>query len=75
MWNDKVFEWEKKIILISNLKKLMVFFNLYILNLTAMNFVQMLKYGVARMHDLIQDIQYWKTFYLSGRLQKPVCVS
>ncbi|XP_050944451.1 uncharacterized protein LOC103484252 isoform X6 [Cucumis melo] len=33
---------------------------------------KMLKYGVARMHDLIQDIQYWKTFYLSGRLQKPV---
>ncbi|XP_022146570.1 phosphatidate cytidylyltransferase, mitochondrial isoform X1 [Momordica charantia] len=31
-----------------------------------------LKYGVVRMHDLIQDILYWKTFYLSGRLQKPV---
>jgi translocator assembly and maintenance protein 41 len=32
-----------------------------------------LKYGVVRMHDLVQDILDWKRFYLSGRLQKPVC--
>lgn len=51
------------------------FWVLYLLNLTSWAFVQMLKYGVVRMHDLIQDILYWKIFYLSGRLQKPVCVS
>ncbi|CAN4083674.1 unnamed protein product [Withania somnifera] len=32
----------------------------------------MIKYGVVRMHDLIQDIWGWERFYLSGRLQKPV---
>lgn len=32
------------------------------------------KYGVVRMHDLIDDIVEWKRFYLSGRLQKPVNV-
>ncbi|GAV75041.1 Mmp37 domain-containing protein [Cephalotus follicularis] len=30
------------------------------------------KYGVVRMHDLVQDILNWERFYLSGRLQKPV---
>ncbi|KAB1227498.1 hypothetical protein CJ030_MR1G027437 [Morella rubra] len=35
---------------------------------------KMLKYGVVRMHDLIQDIINWERFYLSGRLQKPVCI-
>ncbi|GMH01057.1 hypothetical protein Nepgr_002896 [Nepenthes gracilis] len=30
------------------------------------------KYGVVRMHDLIEDILHWDRFYLSGRLQKPV---
>ncbi|XP_021666810.1 uncharacterized protein LOC110654974 isoform X2 [Hevea brasiliensis] len=33
---------------------------------------KMLKYGVVRMHDLVQDILNWKRFYLCGRLQKPV---
>ncbi|XP_019265561.1 PREDICTED: phosphatidate cytidylyltransferase, mitochondrial isoform X2 [Nicotiana attenuata] len=33
---------------------------------------KMFKYGVVRMHDLIQDILGWERFYLSGRLQKPV---
>ncbi|XP_007040998.2 PREDICTED: phosphatidate cytidylyltransferase, mitochondrial isoform X1 [Theobroma cacao] len=33
---------------------------------------KMLKYGVVRMHDLVQDILNWERFYLSGRLQKPV---
>ncbi|XP_043810726.1 phosphatidate cytidylyltransferase, mitochondrial isoform X2 [Manihot esculenta] len=33
---------------------------------------KMLKYGVVRMHDLVQDIMNWKRFYLCGRLQKPV---
>ncbi|KAK4858485.1 hypothetical protein QYF36_017162 [Acer negundo] len=33
---------------------------------------KMLKYGVVRMHDLVQDILSWERFYLSGRLQKPV---
>ncbi|XP_044497666.1 phosphatidate cytidylyltransferase, mitochondrial-like [Mangifera indica] len=28
---------------------------------------RMLKYGVVRMHDLVQDILNWETFYLSGR--------
>ncbi|XP_017240790.1 uncharacterized protein LOC108213493 isoform X3 [Daucus carota subsp. sativus] len=32
---------------------------------------KMYKYGVVRVDDLIQDILDWKTFYLSGRLQKP----
>ncbi|KAK6150243.1 hypothetical protein DH2020_017768 [Rehmannia glutinosa] len=35
---------------------------------------RMFKYGVVRMHDLVQDILEWKRFYLSGRLQKPVNV-
>lgn len=35
---------------------------------------KMYKYGVVRVDDLIQDILEWKTFYLSGRLQKPVRV-
>lgn len=30
------------------------------------------KYGVVRMHDLVEDILNWERFYLSGRLQKPV---
>lgn len=33
---------------------------------------KMFKYGVVRMHDLLQDVQYWDKFYLCGRLQKPV---
>lgn len=33
----------------------------------------MFKYGVVRMNDLVHDIMDWKSFYLSGRLQKPVC--
>ncbi|XP_019059389.1 PREDICTED: uncharacterized protein LOC104824626 isoform X5 [Tarenaya hassleriana] len=33
---------------------------------------RMLKYGVVRMHNLVQDILNWDRFYLSGRLQKPV---
>lgn len=32
----------------------------------------MFKYGVVRMHDLVQDILGWERFYISGRLQKPV---
>ncbi|KAL0352646.1 UNVERIFIED_CONTAM: Phosphatidate cytidylyltransferase, mitochondrial [Sesamum angustifolium] len=32
---------------------------------------RMFKYGVVRMHDLVQDILGWDRFYLSGRLQKP----
>ncbi|KAF7842934.1 phosphatidate cytidylyltransferase, mitochondrial isoform X1 [Senna tora] len=35
---------------------------------------KMFKYGVVRMHDLLQDVLYWERFYLSGRLQKPVHV-
>ncbi|KAF9593869.1 hypothetical protein IFM89_025660 [Coptis chinensis] len=35
---------------------------------------KMIKYGVVRMHDLVQDIFSWEHFYLSGRLQKPVNV-
>ncbi|BFG28500.1 hypothetical protein CerSpe_147740 [Prunus speciosa] len=35
---------------------------------------KMFKYGVVRMHDLVQDILNWERFYLSGRLQKPVHV-
>lgn len=25
------------------------------------------------MHDLVEDVLKWDRFYLSGRLQKPVC--
>ncbi|XP_048500351.1 uncharacterized protein LOC104908369 isoform X3 [Beta vulgaris subsp. vulgaris] len=32
------------------------------------------KYGVVRVHDLVEDVLNWETFYLSGRLQKPVHV-
>ncbi|KAJ0082255.1 hypothetical protein Patl1_12125 [Pistacia atlantica] len=35
---------------------------------------KMLKYGVVGMHDLVQDMLNWERFYLSGRLQKPVCL-
>ncbi|GER41786.1 mitochondrial translocator assembly andmaintenance protein 41 homolog [Striga asiatica] len=35
---------------------------------------RMFKYGVVRARDLVQDILEWKSFYLSGRLQKPVNV-
>ncbi|KAI3988582.1 hypothetical protein MKX01_011479 [Papaver californicum] len=33
---------------------------------------RMVKYGVVRMHNLVQDLLNWESFYLSGRLQKPV---
>ncbi|CAH9055449.1 unnamed protein product [Cuscuta epithymum] len=33
---------------------------------------QTFKYGVVRVHDLIEDIKGWERFYTSGRLQKPV---
>ncbi|XP_019160538.1 PREDICTED: phosphatidate cytidylyltransferase, mitochondrial-like isoform X3 [Ipomoea nil] len=32
---------------------------------------KMFKYGVVQVHDLIEDIQGWERFYMSGRLQKP----
>ncbi|RDX80457.1 Phosphatidate cytidylyltransferase, mitochondrial, partial [Mucuna pruriens] len=35
---------------------------------------KLFKYGVVRVHDLLQDVQYWEKFYLCGRLQKPVHV-
>lgn len=35
---------------------------------------RMIKYGVVRMQDLVQDILNWNHFYLSGRLQKPVSI-
>ncbi|QCD83803.1 Mitochondrial matrix Mmp37 [Vigna unguiculata] len=35
---------------------------------------KLFKYGVVRMHDLLQDVHYWEKFYLCGRLQKPVHV-
>ncbi|KAI3893933.1 hypothetical protein MKX03_020116 [Papaver bracteatum] len=36
------------------------------------NVHNMVKYGVVRMHNLVQDLLNWESFYLSGRLQKPV---
>ncbi|KAK7399837.1 hypothetical protein VNO78_11030 [Psophocarpus tetragonolobus] len=33
---------------------------------------KLVKYGVVRMQDLLQDVQHWEKFYLCGRLQKPV---
>jgi translocator assembly and maintenance protein 41 len=32
------------------------------------------KYGVVSMHHLIRDLDEWETFYLAGRLQKPVTI-
>jgi hypothetical protein len=37
--------------------------------------MQRIKYGVVRMKDLAMDVLTWDRFYLSGRLQKPVCMS
>ncbi|KAI3859731.1 hypothetical protein MKX03_005959, partial [Papaver bracteatum] len=34
--------------------------------------VVMVKYGGFLMHNLIQDLLGWESFYLCGRLQKPV---
>ncbi|CAN6466467.1 unnamed protein product [Victoria cruziana] len=35
---------------------------------------KIIKYGVMRMHDLVNDVLKWEKFYVSGRLQKPVCI-
>ncbi|XP_077211872.1 translocator assembly/maintenance protein isoform X1 [Tasmannia lanceolata] len=39
-----------------------------------LNEKRMIKYGVVRMHRLVEDSLNWDRFYLSGRLQKPVHV-
>ena len=33
-----------------------------------------LKYGVVSLQDMLRDLQDWETFYLAGRLQKPILV-
>jgi translocator assembly and maintenance protein 41 len=33
---------------------------------------QTYKYGVIGVNDLVNDLTQWETFYLAGRLQKPV---
>ncbi|SCU95382.1 LAMI_0F02256g1_1 [Lachancea mirantina] len=33
---------------------------------------QMVKYGVVSMDNLLKDLATWNSFYLAGRLQKPV---
>lgn len=40
----------------------------------AVSTTQKIKYGVVSMHHLIRDLEEWETFYLAGRLQKPVGV-
>lgn len=47
---------------------------LCLLSILPLSFIQMFKYGVVRMDDLVRDILNWERLYLSGRLQKPVCL-
>ncbi|TPX37418.1 phosphatidate cytidylyltransferase [Synchytrium microbalum] len=33
-----------------------------------------IKYGVISMETLLQDLKYWETLYVAGRMQKPLAV-
>ncbi|KAI3901014.1 hypothetical protein MKW92_052052 [Papaver armeniacum] len=60
--------WEGKVLLIFQLIGMRSLFYVWKRN----NVHNMVKYGVVRMHNLVQDLLNWESFYLSGRLQKPV---
>lgn len=49
-----------------------VYYNPYVSMKDSEGNENMIKYGVVTVDDLLKDLTEWETFYLAGRLQKPV---
>lgn len=49
-----------------------VYYNPYVSMKDSEGNENMIKYGVVTVNDLLKDLTEWNTFYLAGRLQKPV---